>query len=69
MSERAKPLNAKTRESLKVALNTLVDECAYLNDTLAGSTNKSLVERLTTKRDHLIRSGQWIESKLASTEE
>lgn len=67
---RAKPLNAKTRESLKVALVTILEEATYLNDALTKQKlGAVLKERFTEKRDHLIRAGQWIESKLASTEE
>jgi hypothetical protein len=66
---RAKPLNAKTRESLKVALESIHDDAVYLNDALKQKLSPSLKERFETKRDHLVRAGTWIESKLASTED
>jgi len=71
MSEhRAKPLNAKTRESLAVAIVTIHDEFVYLNDAVTKQTlSPALKARLTIKRDHLQRAGQWLESKLISTEE
>jgi len=71
MSEqhRAKPLNAKTRESLAVAIQTIHDEFVYLEEAIKQSTNAGLKEKLTIKRDHLQRSGAWLESKLISTEE
>lgn len=69
MTDRAKPLNANTRESLRVALTTIHDEWTYLNDALKQPLSDMLRERFTTKRNHLRRAGEWLESKLASTED
>ena len=70
MTERAKPLNAQTRESLRVALTVIFDEYQYLDDALKKQAlTPALKERFTTKRDHLKRAGQWIESKLNSVED
>jgi len=66
---RAKPLNAKTRESLTVAMSTIHDEFVYLDDAIKQTKNEGLKQTLTTKRDHLQRAGQWLESKLASVNE
>ena len=69
MTERAKPLNTQTRESLRVALTVIFDEFQYVDDALKKPLPANLKERFITKRDHLKRAGQWLESKLNSVEE
>lgn len=63
---RAKPLNALTIAALPVGLEAWDDEIAYLNDTLQGKVSDTLRTHLTAKRDALVRSREWVASKVAA---
>lgn len=68
---RAKPLNALTRAALPYGVQIWDDQIAYLNDAITGSCrdNPALVKQFTEHRDQLVRSREWLQSKLDSVED
>lgn len=57
------------KESLQVALLTILDEVNYLDDALKVSNPPALKERFQAKRDHLVAAGMWIEEQLSTIKE
>ncbi len=71
---RAKPLNALTLAALPVAVAALEEEIRYLDDALEAINLRSdktvngspFAKKLTAKRDALVRSREWLQSKIDS---
>lgn len=57
------------RESLQVALLTILEEVKYLDDGLRRGMPPSLADKIQAKRDHLVNAGQWIEQQLTNLKE
>lgn len=67
--ERAKPLNSLTRAALPRGIEAWDDEIDYLKNAISNTSNEGLLLSLKTKHDALVRSREWLQSKLDSTED